>query len=38
MKRNITDLQSQLQEKDFELEKIKKKLKYTKILELEIEI
>ncbi|CDW80728.1 UNKNOWN [Stylonychia lemnae] len=38
LKRNMNDLHTQLQEKDFELDKIKKKMKYTKIIELEIEL
>eukprot|EP00347_Sterkiella_histriomuscorum_P004826 403358941 len=38
LKRNMSDLQAQLQEKDFELDKLKKKMKFTKIQELEIEL
>ena len=38
LKRNLVDMQSQIQERDAEIDKLKKKMKYTKINELEIEL
>ena len=38
LKRNLIDMQGQLQEKDAEIDKLKKKMKYTKINELEAEL